>query len=254
MIGVFDSGLGGLCALRALAERTSADLLYLADAARAPYGERSAKELCAYTEAALDFFAREGADAVLLACGTVSCTVLPRIRHPFCPLFGVLTPAIEEAAHRTHTGRVAVAATTASVSSGAYGAALRRRGIRPLELPCPLFVPMVEGGLTSPELPLVREAVRHYLSSVSAFGADVLVLGCTHYPLLREAVAEQFPTLTLIDCAKEAAEALCRDLPPQKGRRRYRFCTTGSANAFAAKLASVLGYLPGRVEHISLSL
>ena len=242
MIGIFDSGLGGLAALREICRlRPQTDVLYVADTAYVPYGGRDAEELTARAQAAVAYFATQRAEAVLFACGTLSAVALPRLAPCDIPLFGVLYPAADAAARATRTGRVLVLATEASVSSGAYARALRERGVGcVLQRACPLFVPLVEQGLTSPADPAVAGMADHYLSDLASAGADTVILGCTHYSYLTEAVCQQLHPAAVIDAAAEAARACLAALPHTGGSGMRRFAVTGSPERVARRAAPLL--------------
>jgi len=214
MIGLLDSGIGGLTAVRALCRRQPGlACLYMADTAFLPYGEKDAAALVRRAEAALSFFCREGAEAVLFACGTLSAVALPHLSCRDIPVFGVLTPAADAAARATGCGRVLVLATEASVASDAYLHALSARGVQAKQIACPLFVPLCESGRLAPDDPILARAVAQTLPRGCEDGADTVLLGCTHYTWLVPALQRRFPGLTLIDAAGEAAKACLAALP-----------------------------------------
>lgn len=254
MIGILDSGLGGLSALmvlRTLAPK--ADLLYLSDQAHLPYGEKSPEDLCHYLKDALAFFEAQKVEAVLVACGTLSGVALPHLKtdYPF-PIFGVITPAAKHAKHITKTGHVAVIATSACVLEKAYTKALRNVGIRRVyERDCPLFVPLVEQGITG-EHPLAREASLYYLSSCFPTSCDTLLLGCTHYPFLASAIQKVLPHITLLDAGRVAVVEMLKEYPKKEELGRCDFYTTACPATFQKTASRLLGELHGRVAHIHL--
>jgi glutamate racemase len=211
-IGVFDSGVGGLTVVAALRERLPAEsILYLGDTARLPYGTKSPETVLRYTRKNVDFLLARGIKAVVVACNTASALAVPHLA-PALPLWGVIEAGAERAAAASG-GRVGVIATESTIRSDAYAAALRR--LRP-ELDvrsqaCPLFVPLVEEGWTEDE---IAEAVaRRYLEPLLDAGIDTLVLGCTHYPLLRPVLERVVgPGVALVDSASAVAEQVARDL------------------------------------------
>lgn len=214
MIGLLDSGVGGLAALSRLCRcRPGAACVYMADTAFLPYGAKDAVTLAGRAEAALAFFRREKASAVLFACGTLSAVALPHPSPRDLPVFGVLAPAVDAAVRATECGRVLVLATEASVTSGAYPRALAARGIRARQIACPLFVPLCESGHTAPGDALLREAVAQTLPQGCEDGADTVLLGCTHYTWLVPALQKRFPGAALIDAAGEAVHACLAALP-----------------------------------------
>jgi glutamate racemase len=211
-IGVFDSGVGGLTVVAALRERLPAEsILYLGDTARLPYGTKSPETVLRYTRKNVEFLLARGVKAVVVACNTASALALPHLAAEL-PLWGVIEPGAARAAAAS-AGRVGVIATESTIRSDAYAAALRR--LRPelevLSAACPLFVPLVEEGWTDDE---IAEAVaRRYLEPLLGAGIDTLVLGCTHYPLLRPVLARVAgPEVALVDSASAVADRVARDL------------------------------------------
>jgi len=211
-IGVFDSGVGGLTVVAALRERLPAEsILYLGDTARLPYGTKSPETVLRYTRKNVEFLLARGVKAVVVACNTASALALPHLAAEL-PLWGVIEPGAARAAAAS-AGRVGVIATESTIRSDAYAAALRR--LRPelevLSAACPLFVPLVEEGWTDDE---IAEAVaRRYLAPLLGAGIDTLVLGCTHYPLLRPVLARVAgPEVALVDSASAVADRVARDL------------------------------------------
>ncbi|HUF77322.1 MAG TPA: glutamate racemase [Thermoanaerobaculia bacterium] len=211
-IGVFDSGIGGLTVVAALRARLPAEsILYLGDTARLPYGTKSAETVLRYTRKNVDFLLDRGIKAVVVACNTASALAVPHLA-PTLPLWGVIEPGAARAA-ATSAGRVGVIATESTIRSDAYAEALRR--IRP-ELDvrsqaCPLFVPLVEEGWADD--PIAEAIARRYLEPLTAAGVDTLVLGCTHYPLLRPVLARVTgPGIELVDSASAVAGQVAHDL------------------------------------------
>ena len=192
-IGVFDSGLGGLTAVRVLRRiLPEEDLIYFGDTARVPYGGRSRETLLKYARQDLRFLRSFDLKAVLIACGTVSTTSLDVLQgENGLPIVGVVEPTCRRALAVTKNRRVGMIATLASVRSGAYEAALRRMdpGVEVLCRPCPLFVPLVENGRFRPGDVVIETVAREYLAPLLEWGADTLILGCTHYPLLEEVLS-----------------------------------------------------------------
>jgi len=246
-IGVFDSGVGGLtvvAALERLLPRES--ILYLGDTARLPYGTKSPSTVLAYSRRNVDFLVGRGVKAVVVACNTASAVTIGALQPPV-PLWGVLQPGAARAAGVSR-GKVGVIATESTVDSDAYGRELSR--LRPeLEVvsqACPLFVPLVEEGWHDD--PVALEVARRYLEPLVEHGVDTLVLGCTHYPLLRDVIATVMgPRVTLVDSAQAVAEVVAADLlrhdlasaagePPE-----HHFCVTDAGPRFARIGARFLG-------------
>jgi glutamate racemase len=214
-IGVFDSGFGGLTVLRALIGRLPhARFAFLGDTARLPYGSKSRRTIARYAAESAQFLVREqGAEFLVIACNTASALALDAIEAAVpVPVLGVIEPGAAAARAASSSGDVLVIATDATVQSHAYAAACQARGLRALEKACPLLVPLVEEGWT--DHPVTAEVFRIYLDELLAEAAaqnlkpDALVLGCTHYPLLRQLIEKAVPAgMRVIDSAESAAEA-----------------------------------------------
>ncbi len=207
-IGIFDSGVGGLTVVHALlAALPREDLIYLGDTARYPYGTKSAETVTRYSLENVDFLIARDIKMLVVACNTSTAAALDTLeaRYPL-PIVGVVAPGARAAMASTRTGRVGVIATEATIASGAYTRALR--ALRPdLEIytrPCPLFVPLAEEGWVEGAIP--ASVAETYLASLTRSGIDTLVLGCTHYPLLKPVIAQVMgPGVTLVDSAEETA-------------------------------------------------
>lgn len=224
-IGLFDSGVGGLTVLDAVARRLPAeDLLYLGDTARLPYGTKSPETVRRYARRAVSLLLSRGVKALVVACNTASALALDAIVEEAgnVPVVGVVGPGARAALARARglvgpaaEAPVAVLATEATVASDAYGRAIR--ALDPfrtvMNVACPLFVPLAEEGWTENEV--ARAAARLYLAPVVEAGAKIVVLGCTHYPLLAATIAEALPAGTLlVDSAASAAAELDALLGP----------------------------------------
>ena len=214
-IGVFDSGFGGLTVLRSLIEKLPrARFAFIGDTARLPYGSKSRRTIARYAVESTQFLVREqGAEFLVIACNTASALALDAIQDAVpVPVLGVIEPGAHSARAASKTGDVLVIATDATVQSHAYAAACRAQGLRAIEKACPLLVPLVEEGWTSH--PVTEEVFRIYLSEITRDAAaqglqpDTLVLGCTHYPLLRSLIEKEVPRgMRVIDSAESAADA-----------------------------------------------
>jgi glutamate racemase len=217
-IGVFDSGFGGLTVLRALIQRLPrARFVFLGDTARLPYGSKSRRTIARYASESARFLVdKQGAEFLVIACNTASALALDAIRESVpVPVLGVIEPGAAAACAASRSGDVLVIATDATVQSHAYAAACHAQGLRAYEKACPLLVPLVEEGWTSH--PVTAEVIRIYLDELNAEAAaeglhpDTLVLGCTHYPLLRPLFERLVPPgMRVIDSALAAAEAAVR--------------------------------------------
>ena len=261
-IGVFDSGLGGLTAAKTLeALLPGENLIYFGDSRNAPYGTRTKPELLALATANAAFLRGFDCKAILIACGTVSSNVIGPLgeRFPGLPLFGVLDAACDTAAHLAPAGRIAVAATEATVRSGAFERAIRARcpAAEVFSKPCQSLVAMAEQGHFSAGDPLARAAVEAELAPIRARQPDVLLLACTHFPLVREAIAAYMgPATTLLSVGEETAKALAAALNAKNaladreaGERRW--FTSGPAAEFERLGAVFLGHPITAEQHIN---
>ena len=215
-IGVFDSGLGGLTAVRELRRiLPSEHIIYFGDTSRVPYGSRSKETILKYARQDLHFLRSFDLKAVLIACGTVSTTSLETLQaENDIPILGVVEPSVRRALSATRNRKVGMVATQASVRSGAYQKLFHAidPGVEVLARACPLFVPLVENGRIYPGDIVIETVAREYLEPLKTSGVDTLVLGCTHYPLLTEVVGNEMgPDVTLVNSGAEAALEL-RDL------------------------------------------
>lgn len=206
-IGVRDSGVGGLTVARELQKRLpQARLLYFADTAHVPYGDKSSEEIRHYALSISAFLRRQGANAIVFACNTTSAHALDLAREKFAPLpmFGVIEPGARLAVQ--YGRKIGVLATQATVNSGIYTRVLQR--IYPhtqvCEVACPAFVPLVEGEQTLSDA--AREACHYYLEPLRRMNADAVILGCTHYPLLLPMLRQVAPELQFIDPATALVE------------------------------------------------
>lgn len=210
-IGVFDSGVGGLTVLKALAERLPARYFYFGDTARLPYGTKSPETVARYAIGATHFLESQNIDLLVIACNTASALALPCIREAAkVPVVGVVEPGAAMASEVSQTRRAIVIATEATVASHAYRDALARHGVAASEKACPLFVPLVEEGWT--EHAVTEQVARIYLGeAISQNGseADVLVLACTHYPLIAPLLRRIAPAqMKIVDSAESTARAV----------------------------------------------
>ena len=216
-IGVFDSGLGGLTAVRSLWRiLPEEDLIYFGDTARVPYGGRSRETLLKYARQDVRFLRSFDLKAILIACGTVTTTSLPVLQaENDLPIIGVVEPTVARAVGQTRGKRVGMIATLASVRSGAYEAAARRLDpeIEMICKPCPLFVPLAESGRVHRGDVVIETVAREYLEPLRETGIDTLILGCTHYPLLTDVIGDVMgPSVTLVSAGEESAFELKRTL------------------------------------------
>jgi glutamate racemase len=270
-IGVFDSGFGGLTVLKALLELIpGAEYLYFGDTARLPYGSKSVETVARYAVEAAHYLETHGAELLVIACNTATALALDRITAAaHVPVVGVVEPGAEAAAAATKNHKIVVVGTEATVSSHAYRKALEARGLRAREKACPLLVPLVEEGWV--EHPVTEQVAEIYLGEAFADGfhdADVLVLGCTHYPLLKPLLHRVAPPhVTLVDSAQSTAQAVAghlRDLLPppsvdkdeakqeRRSRPRLKFFATDSVEKFRRLGERFLTHPIENVQHIDL--
>jgi glutamate racemase len=261
-IGVFDSGVGGLTVVKALQARLPAEaLVYLGDTARVPYGTRSAEVVTRYSLLNARFLLQHDIKVLVVACNTVSAASLPVLQAELpIPVVGVIGPGALAAARATQSGRVGVIGTPGTIRSGAYQRALElaRPGVQVLSRACPLFVPLAEEGWTRGDDEIVLATARRYLGELSQGEIDTLVLGCTHYPLLREAIgAVMGKGVRLIDSAEATAEAVAtllteRELRAPHGAGSARYFVTDLPERFGEVGARFLGRPIGAVEQVDL--
>ena len=265
-IGVFDSGFGGLTVLRALIEQLPrARFAFLGDTARLPYGSKSRRTIARYAAESAQFLVREqGAEFLVIACNTASALALDAIQEAVpVPVLGVIEPGAEAARAASRTGDVLVVATEATVQSHAYAVACRSQGLRALEKACPLLVPLVEEGWTGH--PVTAEVIEIYLNELRAEAAalgmnpDTIVLGCTHYPLLRRLFEDAVrPGAKVIDSAEAVAQTALGLLNGRAAARgtvqetEVHCFATDSVEKFERLGSRFLGRPVGHVELIDL--
>lgn len=232
-IGVFDSGVGGLTVLRALREALPGeDFIYLGDTARLPYGTKSRETVVRYSLQCAGALVERGIGCLVVACNTASAAALPALARHFAalPVIGVLEPGAAAAVAASVSGHIAVIGTEGTIGGGAYQDAIARLrpAARVAALACPLFVALAEEGLTRG--PIVEAVARRYLDPVFGTGdaPDTLLLGCTHFPVLRASIRAMLPaSVRIVDSAATTAEAVRRALPPAA-------CTSGGRVAWLA--------------------
>ena len=250
MIGVVDSGIGGLTVVRALmAHLPDYDVTYFGDTARAPYGSKSPQTVIRYAVENTEFLLGQGARAIVLACNTASSFAPEVLRERFAvPIFEVITPAAERAVALTRKGRIGIIGTRATVSSGIYTRVIQslRPDCRTYAQACPLLVPLVEEGwLTKPETTTI---VKKYLLPLKSKQIDTLILGCTHYPLLQDLIQAKIGRrVAVIDSSGGVAAAVASHIRghfsaaaawAQKGR--YRFIVSDTTPQFEITARRIL--------------
>lgn len=261
-IGIFDSGLGGLTVARAIFDRLPADsTVYFGDTARVPYGPKSPATVRRYSLEILQWLLTQRVKAVVVACNTSTAHALEQMQAASpVPVIGVIEPGARAALRAAPGGPIGVIGTAGTIGSGAYEPAIRALdpGVRVISQPCPLFVPLVEEGWF--DHPAAELVAREYLAPLQAAGVQAVVLGCTHYPLLKPLLARVLgPGVALIDSADEVAGAVAAELvarglaaPASAQPVSHRFAVSDDAERFQAIGARFLGDRLGVAETVGL--
>ena len=258
-IGVFDSGIGGLTVLKEMfRELPNEGTLYLGDTARVPYGIRSAETVMRYSFENTGFLVAKGIKLLVIACNTASAVSLDKLKEKISiPVIGVIEPGSKAALRTTKNKRIGVIGTEATISSGAYARVIKSmdNDITVSSLPCPLFVPLAEEGFTDDEIAFL--VAERYLKDIKDKGIDTLVLGCTHYPLLKGIISQVMgDRIVLIDSAvetvREIKETLIRYAIEGDGRRNplRMFYVTDAPERFVKVGERFLGKQINHIEKI----
>jgi len=259
-IGVFDSGIGGLTVLRALLRTLPGEsFVYFGDTARVPYGTKSAETVLRFSRENVRFLLGRGVKMVVVACNTASAEAVPRLEHDFdVPVVGVIGPGVRAAVAATKSGRIGVIGTAGTIRSQAYQDGIHR--LRPdaqvFSKPCPLFVPLAEEGWIDGEV--TRLVAREYLADHHSIGIDTLVLGCTHYPLLKGVIGGVVGSaVTLVDSAVETAREVAEVLDarglraPVGGGGQFHVALSDTSPTFEEIAARFLGRSVPGIELVS---
>jgi len=260
-IGVFDSGIGGLTVVRELMRQLpNESIIYFGDTARVPYGPKSPDTVVRYSREIVDFLRREGVKSIVVACNTATAHALPTLRaENDLPIVGVIEPGSRAAARATKSGSVGVIGTQGTVNSRAYEKAISAAApdARIVARACPLFVPLVEEGWLDTEV--TRLVAHEYLDSLHDADVDTLVLGCTHYPLLKAVIGDVIGRkVRLIDSAEETAAETAATLKEsglaheKTDDARYRFIASDAPEQFLRVGGRFLGSSIDRVETVTL--
>ena len=245
-VGVFDSGVGGLTVVREIMRQIPNErIVYFGDTARVPYGSKSRETVTRFSEQIVRFLQTQQVKAIVVACNTASAYAMDALEKEIdIPIIGVVKPGAKVAAETTKNGRVGVIGTEGTIGSGIYSSYIHQID------PCPLFVPLVEEGLW--EDPVTDEIASRYLAELIDIGIDTLILGCTHYPLIRRTVGRIMgDDVTLVNPAYETAVELKALLdrhgllspdPPPLGENRYRFYVSDAAEKFKRFANSIIKY------------
>ncbi|HEY9102174.1 glutamate racemase [Chitinimonas sp.] len=260
-IGVFDSGIGGLTVTRALMERLPfEDIVYLGDTARVPYGVKSVATIEQFSQQIVDFLMQQEVKLLVIACNTISAVAAQKIRaRVSVPVIDVIDAGARNAVAVTRNGAIGVIATPTTVNSNAYarGVHTLNADARVYSQACPLLVPLVEEGWL--DHPVTRMTVQEYLKPVLAENIDTLVLGCTHYPLLKPLLSDEVSKdVKLVDSAVSVAEQVAATLNelgianPQRGEATYRYYVTDIPLRFQTVGERFLGRSLKNLEMVQL--
>jgi len=253
-VGVFDSGVGGLTVAREIMRQIPNEkIIYFGDTARVPYGSKSKETVTRFSEQIVRFLRTFQVKTIVVACNTASAYALDKLEQNIdIPIMGVLKPGARAATEATGNGRIGVIATEATIGSGMYNQYIEElnRNVTIYGKACPLFVPLIEEGLW--EDPVTDEIARRYLTELIDIDIDTLILGCTHYPLIRSTLGRIVgDKVTLVNPAYETARELremlkgmdlLNDEEPGLGSNRYRFYVSDKADKFVRFANSIIKY------------
>lgn len=262
-IGIFDSGLGGLTAVKEMeAILPHEDIVYFGDTGRVPYGSKSPETVIRYTKQIVKFLKEKKVKAVLAACGTVSSVAGEAGNRAGLPYFDVVGPTVKAALNRTRNGKIGVIGTSTTIQSGSYRKAIHKMdpSIEVFEQACPMFVPLVENGYIAPQDEVTRLVCERSLCALRPTGADTLILGCTHFPIIAPTISSVMgKSVTLVNSGKEAALALSRYLRQEsllsdsEDRPEHRYFVSDSPEGFAGVAAIFLGHsVRGTTKRINI--
>ena len=252
---MFDSGIGGLTVFRELRRRLPGEtLLYLGDTARVPYGTKSAETVHRFSREAVEFLLARNVRLIVVACNTVSAVALEKLQTEFSvPLVGVVIPGARGAVRKTKNRKIGVIGTEGTIRSGAYEREIKKLNpaAEVTSTACPLFVPFVEEGWLEGEA--TRLVADRYLTSLKKTGIDTLILGCTHYPLLKPVIQEALPNIVLVDSAEETATQVAPMLKPETGEKGEElFFVTDTPERFRRVGEIFLGRGLKNVTHVEI--
>jgi glutamate racemase len=260
-IAVFDSGVGGLSVVHHLRQvLPGSDIVYFGDTARVPYGTKSAPTVTRFSLEIAAFLNQFDPALLVVACNTASALALPNLATQVpIPVIGVVEPGVEAALATAPHGPIAILGTEATIQSAAYQRAIQGRapGTPVLSRPCPLFVPLAEEGRPATD-PVVQTVVRDYLADLAAHGVQAAILGCTHYPLMRDAIAAELgPAVRVVDSGAATAAAIHRllgqrgSLPPPDRTGSLRCFVSDNPERFRRVGSRFLGHELDRVEYVA---
>ena len=240
-IGVFDSGLGGLTAVKQIMqELPDENIIYFGDTGRVPYGTRSRDTILKYTRGDIRFLKTFDVKVIVIACGTASSAALPMIKNEFdVPIVGVIDAAVYAAVRATKNGKIGVIGTSGTIKSGEYEKQIKAydSSMEVYSRACPMFVPLVENGYF--DSPVTKLIVEEYLEEIRSKGVDTLILGCTHYPLLAKVIGEYMgDSVTLINSGAEVAKYLKKKFDKEMmhseitDEEQYRYYVSDDISSF----------------------
>lgn len=248
-IGVFDSGVGGLTVARELIQQLpNEDIVYFGDTARVPYGIKSKETVIKFSIENILFLLKHEVKLICVACNTVSSFALPVIKHHFrVPIVGVISPGVREAVYATQNKRVGVIGTRGTVKSRSYEIEIKQLdpSVKVTAVACPLFVPFAEEGFLEGDV--VLEVARNYLKPLKSAGVDTVILGCTHYPLLKPVIKKAMGNnVCLIDSAKQVAMEVKKILAAESalnhsGKGKHKFFVSDNPEWFSGLAERFLG-------------
>lgn len=261
-IGVFDSGLGGLTAVKQIMqELPNESIIYFGDTGRVPYGTKSKDTIIKYSRNDINFLLSKDVKIIVVACGTVSSQALPVIKNDYSiPIIGVVEATAQAALAAVKNGRIGIIGTPGTIKSGAYENLLKEKNpeLKTFSRACPLFVPLVENGHFDTKV--TELVIEEYLEEIRAAGVDTLILGCTHYPLLKKSIARYMGSgVTLIDAGTEAAKALKRHFDESelhsevRDAQQYKYFVSDDVEEFE-NLGGIFlqKHIDGQVEKIDI--
>lgn len=262
-IGVFDSGLGGLTAVKQIMkEFPKESVVYFGDTGRVPYGTRSAETILQYTRDDINFVRGFDVKMIIIACGTASSVALPQVKYenPDIPITGVVDATVYSAVRTTENKKIGVIGTSGTIKSGSYEKLIKDYDpqMQVYKRACPLFVPLVENGHFDTQV--TRLVIAEYLEDIKTAGVDTLILGCTHFPLLKKAIGEYMGNdVALIDPCREVVQYLKKKLGSDmlhgdlKEEEQYRYFVSDDPSGFAEHGSVFLEKeISGQVEKIDI--
>ena len=247
-IGIFDSGLGGLTILKEVRRAMpSENIIYFGDSAHVPYGSKSKETVSQFSLDIAKFLESKKVKLILVACNTASALALDSLKnHISVPILGVITPGAK-AAVQAKNKTIFVIGTRATIKSGAYAKEIKKinKQAQVKQIACPLFVPLIEEGLADDKI--TELTIKKYLAAVKKFGPCTLILGCTHYPVLKKNIAKFLPKAVLVDSAKEITKEAKKliekkNLLNKQGKGKIELFVSDSPENFAKQAKTILGF------------